>query len=224
MAVLKAENAVFTYENKNQKVVAVKGVSAEFETGKSYAIVGKSGSGKTTFLSLLAGLELPTEGEILFDGVSTRTLNCDLYRRDDVAVIYQSYNLFPLLTAEENVAYPLRLKKINKADAKARAREELLAVGISENEFGRFPSQLSGGQQQRVSIARALAAGNRVILADEPTGNLDSENSEQVMDILLRLSKKESRCVIIVTHDMDLASKTDVTLTMKDGYLSAVSG
>ena len=220
MVILKTENAVFAYENKNQRVVALKGVSAEFETSKSYAIVGKSGSGKTTFLSLLAGLELPTEGEVLFDGVSTKTLNCDIYRRDDAAVIYQSYNLFPLLTAEENVAYPLRLKKLSRAEATAKAREELLAVGIKESEFSRFPSQLSGGQQQRVSIARALAAGNRVILADEPTGNLDSENSEQVMDILLRLAKAENRCVVIVTHDMDLASKTDVTLTMKDGLLT----
>ncbi len=221
MVILKAENAVFAYENKNHKVVAIKGVSAEFETGKSYAIVGKSGSGKTTFLSLLAGLELPTEGDILFDGVSTKNMNCDLYRRDNAAVIYQNYNLFPLLTAQENVAYPLRLKKMKGADAKRKAKEELLAVGILESEFSRFPSQLSGGQQQRVSIARALAAGNRVILADEPTGNLDSENSEQVMDILLKLSKKENRCVIIVTHDMELASKTDVTITMKDGYLSS---
>ena len=220
MVILKAENAVFAYENKNGKVVAVKGASAEFETGKSYAIVGKSGSGKTTFLSMLAGLELSDEGDILFDGKSTKELNCDVYRRDDAAVIYQNYNLFPLLTAEENVAYPLRLKKMSKAEASAKAREELREVGIEESEFSRFPSQLSGGQQQRVSIARALAAGNRVILADEPTGNLDSENSDQVMDILLKLSKAEDRCVIIVTHDRDLATRTDVTLTMKDGALS----
>ena len=220
MVILKAENAVFAYENKNGRVVAVKGASAEFETGKSYAIVGKSGSGKTTFLSMLAGLELPDEGDILFDGRSTKELNCDVYRRDDAAVIYQNYNLFPLLTAEENAAYPLRLKKMSKGEASAKAREELRAVGIEESEFSRFPSQLSGGQQQRVSIARALAAGNRVILADEPTGNLDSENSDQVMDILLRLSKAEDRCVIVVTHDRDLATRTDVTLTMKDGVLS----
>ena len=219
MAILKTENAVFAYKNNNQTVTAVKGVSAEFELGKSYAIVGKSGSGKTTYLSLLAWLEIPTNGKVLFNEKSTKDMNCDIYRRDDAAVIYQSYNLFPLLTAEENVTYPLHLKKVNKTEAKEIARKELLAVGIKESEFKRFPSQLSGGQQQRVCIARALAAGNKVILADEPTGNLDTENSEQVMDILLNLSKNEGRCVIVVTHDMDVAEKADMIFTMKDGLL-----
>ena len=220
MVILKTENAMFEYKNNHGAVKALKGISADFELGKSYAIVGKSGSGKTTYLSLLAGLELPTSGEVLFDGIPTRELNCDLYRRNDAAVIYQSYNLFPLLTAEENVMYPLRLKKIKKKEALEIAHKELVAVGIKEGEFGRFPSQLSGGQQQRVCIARALAAGNKVILADEPTGNLDTENSEQVMDILLRLSRKEGRCVIVVTHDMEVAKKTDEIFIMKDGYLT----
>ena len=219
MEILKAENLSFSYQNKYQTVHAVKHVSCAFEPGKTYAIVGKSGSGKTTFLSLLAGLELPTEGQVLFEGKSTRELDCDAYRRDHAAVIYQSYNLFPLLTAEENVLYPLKLKKVPRAEARERAKKELLAVGIEEGEFSRFPAQLSGGQQQRVAIARALAAGNRIILADEPTGNLDISNGEQVVEILLRLAREEGRCVIVITHDMEIAGMMDRIYTMRDGEL-----
>ena len=219
MEILKAEDLSFSYQNKYQTVHAVKHVSCAFEPEKTYAIVGKSGSGKTTLLSLLAGLELPTEGTVCFEGKSTRELDCDAYRRDHAAVIYQSYNLFPLLTAEENVLYPLKLKKIPRAEARERAKKELLAVGIQEGEFSRFPSQLSGGQQQRVAIARALAAGNRIILADEPTGNLDISNGEQVVEILLRLAHEEGRCVIVITHDMEIAGMMDQIYTMRDGEL-----
>ena len=219
MEILKAEDLSFSYQNKYQTVHAVKHVSCAFEPEKTYAIVGKSGSGKTTLLSLLAGLELPTEGTVCFEGKSTRELDCDAYRRDHAAVIYQSYNLFPLLTAEENVLYPLKLKKIPRAEARERAKKELLAVGIQEGEFSRFPSQLSGGQQQRVAIARALAAGNRIILADEPTGNLDISNGEQVVEILLRLAHEEGRCVIVITHDMEIAGMMDRIYTMRDGEL-----
>ena len=219
MEILKAEDLSYTYQNKYQTVHAVRHVSCSFEPGKTYAIVGKSGSGKTTLLSLLAGLELPTEGTVCFEGKSTRELDCDAYRRDHAAVIYQSYNLFPLLTAEENVLYPLRLKKIPRVEAVARAKKELLAVGIAEEEFARFPSQLSGGQQQRVAIARALAAGNQIVLADEPTGNLDISNGDQVVEILLRLAHEEGRCVIVITHDLEIAGQMDRVYTMRDGEL-----
>lgn len=131
-----------------------------------------------SLLSLLAGLELPSEGKVIFDNQTTAEMDCDLYRRDHTAVIYQSYNLFSLLIAEENVIYPLRLKKMNPSEAKEIAHKELNAVGIQPDQFRRFPSQLSGGEQQRVSIARALAAGNQIVLADEPTGNLDITNGE----------------------------------------------
>ena len=221
MELLKAENLSFSYQNKYQTVRAVKGVSCAFAPGKTYAIVGKSGSGKTTLLSLLAGLELPTEGSVCYEGRSTKEMDCDAYRRDHAAVIYQNYNLFPLLTAEENVLYPLKLKRMNPGEAKKLAREQLLAVGITEEEFKRFPAQLSGGQQQRVAIARALAAGNQIILADEPTGNLDISNGEQVVNILLRLAHEEGRCVIIVTHDLEIAGQMDEVLTMRDGVLTA---
>ena len=217
MEIIKAENLSFSYTNKFQTVQAVKHVTCSFEPGKAYAIVGKSGSGKTTLLSLLAGLEKPTEGQVLFDGKSLSAMDCDEYRRDHAAVIYQSYNLFPLLTAEENVMYPLKLKKT--PDAKALAHRELGAVGIQPNQFRRFPSQLSGGEQQRVAIARALAAGSEIILADEPTGNLDITNGEQVVEILLRLAHEEGRCVIVITHDLEIASQMDEVWMMRDGVL-----
>ena len=134
-------------------------------------------------------------------------------------MIYQSYNLFPLLTAEENVMYPLKLKKMDRSEAKEIAHRQLQAVGIAPDQFRRYPSQLSGGEQQRVAIARALAAGNAVVLADEPTGNLDIGNSEQVVEILLRLAHEEGRCVIIITHDLEIAALMDEVWMMRDGVL-----
>ena len=219
MEILRAENLSFSYVNKYQTVNAVKHVSCGFEPGKTYAIVGRSGSGKTTLLSLLAGLEQPTEGDVFFEGKSTREMDCDAYRRDHAAVIYQSYNLFPLLTAEENVLYPMKLKKIPRKEALERAHTRLTAVGITQEEWGRFPSQLSGGQQQRVAIARALAAGNRIILADEPTGNLDISSGEQVMELLMELAHKEGCAVIVITHDLEIASQMDEIYTFRDGEL-----
>ena len=219
MALLNVENASFTYQNKSQIVRAVKDVTCSFDEGRAYAIVGKSGSGKTTLLSLLAGLELPTEGAVFFEGKATADMDCDLYRRDHAAVIYQSYNLFPLLTAQENVLYPLKLRGVDGKTALELAQKELKAVGIQPDQFKRFPSQLSGGEQQRVAIARALAAGNRIVLADEPTGNLDITNGEQVVEILLRLAHEEGRCVIVVTHDLEIASQMDEIYMMRDGIL-----
>ena len=219
MAILTTDHASFTYQNKSQTVRAVREVSCGFELGRAYAIVGKSGSGKTTLLSLLAGLELPTEGAVYFEGKATADMDCDIYRRDHAAVIYQSYNLFPLLTAQENVMYPLKLRGMDGKAALELTRKELTAVGIQPDQFKRFPSQLSGGEQQRVAIARALAAGNRIVLADEPTGNLDITNGEQVVEILLRLAREEGRCVIVVTHDLEIASQMDEIYMMRDGIL-----
>ena len=219
MEILRAENLSFSYRNKYQTVDAVRGVSCTFSRGKAYAIVGKSGSGKTTLLSLLAGLELPSGGEALFEGTPTAKLNRDRYRRDHAAVIYQSYNLFPLLTAMENVLYSMKLKGIRGREAKERAQTELARVGIMPEQYRRFPAQMSGGEQQRVTIARALAAGNELILADEPTGNLDVSNSDQVIQILLQLAHEQNRCVIVITHDLDLAAKMDEIYTMRDGEL-----
>lgn len=219
MGLLTADHVSFSYVNRFQRVDAVKDVSCTFETGRAYAVVGKSGSGKTTLLSLLAGLEVPTAGEVKLEGTPLTSLDCDAYRRDTAAVIYQSLNLFPLLTAEENVMYPLKLRGIATKEANERARAALRSVGILEEQFNRLPSRLSGGEQQRVAIARAVCANNRIILADEPTGNLDITNGNQVVSILLRLAREEDRCVIIVTHDLEIAAEADEILMMRDGAM-----
>ena len=217
MSILQAKNVHYIYQSKYQKVHAVKGINFTFEEGKLYAIVGKSGCGKTTFLSMLAGLDLPTEGEIVYDGKSTAERNRDKYRLWAISLICQSYNLFPLLTVEENVLYPMLLRKAE--NAKKIAEEKLRAVGLDESYFKRLPAMLSGGEQQRVAIARALASEAKIILADEPTGNLDTENSELVFDLLHRLAHEEGYCVIVVTHDLAIADKADEVLRLRDGYI-----
>ena len=217
MSVLKIEDLAYTYKSKYQTVKALKGITYAFEPGKFYALIGKSGSGKTTLLSLLAALDIPTEGRVVFEDKTTAEIDRDLYHRDTVAVIYQSYNLLPLLSVMENVTFPLELKKV--PDARNIAEEKLRAVGLDETYFKRLPAMLSGGEQQRVAIARALASDAKIILADEPTGNLDTENSEIVIDLLQKLAHEEGYCVIVVTHDLSIADKADEVLKLKDGAL-----
>lgn len=217
MSVLKIEDLAYTYKSKYQTVKTLKGITYEFEPGKFYALIGRSGSGKTTLLSLLAALDLPTEGQVVYEDKTTAEIDRDLYHRDTVAVIYQSYNLLPLLSVMENVTFPLELKKV--PDAKTIAEEKLRAVGLDETYFKRLPAMLSGGEQQRVAIARALASDAKIILADEPTGNLDTENSELVFDLLHRLAHEEGYCVIVVTHDLAIADKADEVLRLRDGYI-----
>ena len=217
MNCLQANEVVYAYQNKYQLVQALSGVSADFAQGQLYAIIGASGSGKTTFLSLLAGLDVPTSGSITWNGTSTADLDRDAYRLEHVSVIYQDFNLFSHLTVLENAAYPLYARKMSKKEGDALAKEKLLALGLKEEQLGRFPNMLSGGEQQRVAIARSLAAGSEIILADEPTGNLDSENSRSIIESLRRLAKEEHRCVIVVTHDPVVAEAADVVLRMQDG-------
>ena len=219
MSVLSAREVTYEYRNAYQTVRALNGVSCEFEKGLVYAIVGSSGSGKTTFLSLLACLDVPTSGTIDLDGRSTAEIDRDEYRLNHVSVIYQNFNLFQHLTVLENAAYPLYVRKGGGKEADAVAREKLLQVGLKEDQFKRLPNMLSGGEQQRVAIARALAAGSEIILADEPTGNLDSNNSRNIVEILRDRAHYHSRCVIIVTHDPAVAEAADVVLNMKDGKL-----
>ena len=214
---LSAKEVFYEYRNSFQTVKAVNGISYNFEPGRVYAVVGVSGSGKTTFLSLLAGLDIPTEGKIEFDGNATSDIDRDNYRLNHVSVIYQNFNLFYHLTVLENAAYPLYVKKMPKAAAEELAKEKLLKVGITESQFRRLPNMLSGGEQQRVAIARALACGSEIILADEPTGNLDSKNSRNIVEILKNLAHEENRCVIIVTHDPSVAEAADIVLKMEDG-------
>ena len=223
MKCLQANDVVYAYQNKYQTVRALNGVSADFIQGKMYAIIGASGSGKTTFLSLLAGLDVPSAGSITWNGESTTRIDRDNYRLEHVSVIYQNFNLFFHLTVLENTAYPRYVRKMAKREADILAREKLLSVGLNDEQFRRFPNMLSGGEQQRVAIARALAAGSEIILADEPTGNLDSENSRKIVEILQQSAHAEGRCVIIVTHDPAVAQAADVILHMQDGKLIAES-
>lgn len=219
MALLEARDVTYTYYSKYQKIPAIKGISCSFEKGHMYAIMGSSGSGKTTLLSLLAGLDLPEGGDIFYNGVSTRELNRDKYRRGDVSVVYQSFNLFPLLNAAENVMIPMGLNHVDRAKSKKRAKELLKEVGLPETIGKQLPKMMSGGEQQRVAVARALASDAPVILADEPTGNLDSENSENIIIMLKELAHNEDRCVIVITHDSGISEHADVVYRLLDGKL-----
>ena len=211
------KNVSYSYKGKYQTVKAVDGLSYDFEPGKCYAIVGRSGSGKTTLLSLMAGLDLPTEGEIIVDGRSTKEWDRNRLRREAVSMIYQNYNLFPLLTVQENIRYPLELDRTPRKEAAALARQVQDRVGLPAEYDKRFPGQLSGGEQQRVAIARTLAQGCKIVLADEPTGNLDPTNARNIVRILSSLAHDEGCTVIIVTHDPSVAEQTDAVLQMKDG-------
>lgn len=222
VAMLEAKDVSFVYQTKYQRTQALKGVSCTFSPGKFYAIVGPSGCGKTTFLSLLAGLGTPTVGEILFDGQPLKQIGFEKYRRENVSVIYQNFNLFPLLTVLENVLFPMKVERRNRAACKERARELLQSVGLTSQQEKKFPAMLSGGEQQRVAIARALASQAKVLLADEPTGNLDTENGRAVLDILKGLVSQQGRCLIMVTHDLTIASQADVVVHMQDGAIVSV--
>lgn len=217
---IRLENVCYEYSNKHHKVMAVQGVTYSFEPNTMYAITGSSGSGKTTLLSMLAGLKLPTSGSVCIEDKNIAEIDRCKLRRDKISVIYQDFNLFPLLTVEENVAYALLIRNEKKEKAESVAHAMLQTVGIKENQYKRLPNMLSGGEQQRVAIARALASGSEIILADEPTGNLDSTNSQNIVEILRRLAHEEKRCVIIVTHDPSVAEAADVALQMKDGILT----
>lgn len=224
MSLLEVKNVCYTYQSKYQQTQALSGITWPFETGRVYAIVGKSGSGKTTLLSLLAGLDLPTEGDVLYEGVSTARMNLEQYRREKVAVIYQSFRLFPLLTVAENVMYPIELRGMKAKDARKRAAALVEQVGLSDSVLHRYPTMLSGGEQQRVAIARALSMDTRVLLADEPTGNLDTANGARIFSILQELAHQKGYCVIVVTHDTGLASQADQVLELKDGRMVTKGG
>jgi len=219
MSVLTANEVIYEYRNSYQTVRAVDGVSCEFHQGMVYAIVGSSGSGKTTFLSLLAGLDVPTSGTIVLDGQSTAELDRDEYRLNHVSVIYQNFNLFQHLTVLENAAYPLYVRKMPSKEADTLAKEKLRQVGLKEDQFKRLPNMLSGGEQQRVAIARALASGSEIILADEPTGNLDSTNSQNIVEIFKELAHKDGKCVIAVTHSEAFAAEADVVVRLENKKL-----
>jgi len=216
---LKLENVSYRYRKGNRDVL--QSVSADFESGKVNAIVGPSGSGKTTLLSIMAGMDKPHGGLVSIEGEDLAAMDLDLYRRKRIAMVFQAFHLFPLLTAIENVCYPLEATGVSKKDAEEKAKILLESVGIKSDKFNRYPANLSGGEQQRVAIARALSVGAKVILADEPTGNLDSANADIVVDILQQLAHEHGYCVVIVTHNPDIATISDKVYKMRDGKLSA---
>ena len=220
--IIKADQVSYVYQSKYQRTQALTGVTCSFDQGMVYAITGKSGSGKSTFLSLLAGLDVPTEGKIYVSGKDIRTMDRDLYRREQAAVIYQAFHLFPLLTVLENMMFPMRLQKIPQKAARRRASELLEKVGLSDALYQKMPSMISGGEQQRVAIARAMASGAGIILADEPTGNLDSQNERNVIELLEGMAHEEEHTVIIVTHSEKIAETADVVYRMLDGRLEVV--
>lgn len=217
MSIIEIKKASYSYRNKYQTVEALRSVSYKFEQGKIYALLGKSGSGKSTMLSLLAGLDNPDTGDVIFKGESTTKMNLDEYRRAKVAMIYQDFKLFPMLTVQENVMYTMELNGYKSKHAKVKARELIEKVGLKKELLHRYPAMVSGGEQQRVSIARALTMDRKLILADEPTGNLDSENSKNIINMLTRLAREENCCVIIATHDLSIAPLMDEVITVTDG-------
>ncbi len=217
MDILELQEVGYTYRTQYQQVEALRGVSHSFGPGAVHAIMGRSGSGKTTLLSLMAGLDLPTTGQVLFEGTPTSEMKLEAYRREKAAVIYQNFRLFPLLTVAENVMYPMELRGMRPRQAREKAAALVERVGLPASALDRFPTMLSGGEQQRVAIARALGMETRLLLADEPTGNLDTANGENVLDILESLARKEGYCVIVVTHDPAIGRRADDLLELRDG-------
>lgn len=212
MSILQLENLSYRYEKSSANVL--NGVNLNFENGKIYAVVGKSGAGKTTLLSLLSGLAKPTSGKILYDGKDISKIDRYKYRSKYVGVIFQSFNLLPKLTATENVVLSMNIAGMKDKKKTEIAHELLAKVEIEPEEFNRRVLKLSGGQQQRVAIARALAYNPQIILADEPTGNLDTDTQNEIMKIFRKLAD-EGRCVIIVTHSPDVAKTADVKLELR---------
>ena len=206
MPTLELKNVSYAYE-KGKAVL--QNVSGSLENGKMYAILGPSGSGKTTLLSLLGGLDVPTQGGVLFDGEDIAAKGLEHHRRNHILLIFQSYNLIDYMTPVENV----------RLTAKLDAAPILERLGLKQDEITRNVLKLSGGQQQRVAIARALASDAPVILADEPTGNLDADTAEEITAILKESAHAFGKCVVVVTHDRDVAKQADVVLEIKRGHL-----
>lgn len=222
MATLTLEHISYRYKKADKDVL--KNVSCHFQSGEMAAVIGPSGSGKTTLLSILAGLDEPSAGSITRDGEDVLGMDRDLWRRQEVSVIFQSFQLFPLLTVLENVMFPLELKGVPKKEAARQAKENLKVVGLDPEKYKRYPSNLSGGEQQRVAIARSLSGGARILLADEPTGNLDGENTKNIISIFQNLAHELDYCIIVVTHDQEIAAISDAVWKMSDGELMYYDG
>ncbi|MBZ2156115.1 ABC transporter ATP-binding protein [Streptococcus anginosus] len=211
MTILKMDSVSYQYNSLQENVLNQ--ITASFEEGKFYAIIGKSGAGKSTLLSLLAGLDTPTKGKILFEDQDIAQKGYNHHRRKQISLVFQNYNLIDYLTPMENV------RLVNSQANK----DSLLQLGLNEKEIHRNVLQLSGGQQQRVAIARALASTAPIILADEPTGNLDEGTAMDIIEILIKSAKQKNKCVIVVTHSKELANKADVVLELSNKNLIEVT-
>lgn len=219
MKVLEVKHLSKTYGKGDNQVQALKDVSFSVEKGEFIAIIGSSGSGKSTLLHLIGGVDQPTEGEVIVNGISVYEKNEEelaIFRRREVGLIYQFYNLIPILTVEENMTLPVLLdnQKVNQE----RLNELLKILGLEERR-GHLPKQLSGGQQQRASIGRALMNAPSLVLADEPTGNLDSKNSKEIIDLLKLTQKKYKQTLIMITHDESIAMQADRIIVIEDGQI-----
>lgn len=208
MEILKTENLSYRYDDGNNDVLS--SINLGFELGKVYSIMGKSGAGKTTLLSLISGLNRYDRGSILYKGSELKKIDQEYYRSKEIGIIFQSYNLLLHLNALENVVLSIELAKLKIKNKIDLAHEMLSKVELSEEKMKRKVLKLSGGEQQRVAIARALSYNPSLIIADEPTGNLDQETETQILDILKRLAHEDNKCVIIVTHSEKVAAASDI--------------
>jgi len=224
LSVIKVEDLYKIYKVGESKVRALNGVSFTIEKGEFCAIVGTSGSGKSTLLNMLAGLEKPTKGEIVIAGEHMETKNENelvKFRREHIGFIFQSFNLLPAMNAIENVAMPLTFQGMSKEKRIKKAEEVLELVGLSKHKNHK-PTQMSGGQQQRVAIARALVVQPEIIFADEPTGNLDSKTSAEVMSLIKKIIREKNQTLVMVTHDDHLASFADRIFRISDGKIVSI--
>ena len=211
MDILEIKNVTYNYSNSSELVLSK--VNQKFEIGKFYAIIGKSGAGKSTLLSLLAGLDKPQKGQILFNGNDIEKDGYSNHRKNNISLVFQNYNLIDYLTPIENV------RLVNK-----KASETILfELGLDKSQINRNVMKLSGGQQQRVAIARALVSEAPIILADEPTGNLDVDTASEIIEILKKLAKERNKCVIVVTHSKEVANSADIVLELRDRKLKKIN-
>ena len=215
--ILKVQNVSYKYKDADKDDYVLKNINYSFEKGKVYAIKGKSGSGKTTLLSLISGLEKKYEGDIYFKDKNLKKVDLDYYRNHDIGIVFQSYNLLPHLTASENIILSMDISKIKEKgkDKKAKAIELMESVGLSKQKSTRRVLKLSGGEQQRVAIARSLSYNPEIIIADEPTGNLDKETEKEILKIFSDLAHKQNKCIIIVTHSENVCNEADYVYELK---------
>lgn len=222
MAILEAQNLSYFYQDGENRRYILKDTSVAFEKGKFYTILGQSGSGKTTLLSLLSALESPKEGKVFYNGKDLKEIGYETFRRNNIGIVFQHYNLIPYMTAVENVMVPMAITENELPANKAEVAYNLLDyIGIVKTKADRQVNRLSGGEQQRVAIARSLATNVDVILADEPTGNLDEEMEGEIVEIFQKLAHEHGKCVIVVTHSQEIASLSDEIYYLRKGKLKA---